>query len=90
MNHAPSSLLEPPTQTSLADHEHEQHPAEPVHISHFHTFSVQPVAVAAWHAFLWLVIGNAIGVMLALLLLVPSLNASAWRVDLWALDDGSR
>ncbi|MGC1424067.1 MAG: hypothetical protein WA354_16485 [Terracidiphilus sp.] len=87
MNHAPSSLLEPPTQTWLADHEHEQHPAEPIQLSHLHTRPVQPVAVAAWHAFLWLVIGNAIGVMLALLLLVPSLNAvlGEWTYGRWMM-----
>jgi cytochrome c oxidase cbb3-type subunit 1 len=49
--------------------------------------SVQPIATAAWHAFLWLVIGNAIGVMLALLLLAPSLNPSLgeWTYGRWMM-----
>jgi cytochrome c oxidase cbb3-type subunit I len=33
------------------------------------------MASAAWHALAWLVAGNAIGVMIAVLLLVPSLNS---------------
>lgn len=32
------------------------------------------IASAAWHALLWLVIGNSIGVMVAILLLLPGLN----------------
>jgi cytochrome c oxidase cbb3-type subunit 1 len=49
--------------------------------------SAQPIASAAWHAFLWLVIGNAIGVMLALLLLVPSLNnmLGEWTYGRWMM-----
>jgi cytochrome c oxidase cbb3-type subunit 1 len=56
-----------------------------------HTFthipSVEPIATAAWHAFFWLVIGNAIGVMLALLLLVPSFNLflGEWTYGRWMM-----
>jgi cytochrome c oxidase cbb3-type subunit 1 len=88
MNPAPSSLLELPIATLRADHDLASHPsAEPVHVSHLHIVSAQPIATAAWHAFLWLVIGNAIGVMLALLLLVPSLNAllGEWTYGRWMM-----
>jgi cytochrome c oxidase cbb3-type subunit 1 len=34
----------------------------------------QPVTVAVWHSLFWLVFANAIGVLLSILLLVPSLN----------------
>ena len=51
------------------------------------TPSLQPIASAAWHAFLWLVIGNAIGVMLAWLLLVPSFNhlLGEWTYGRWMM-----
>lgn len=74
MSPAPSSVLESPAPErsdrklapgSRSEHHHETPSQIP---------SAQPIATAAWHAFLWLVIGNAIGVMLALLLLLPSLN----------------
>lgn len=43
------------------------------------------IATAAWHALLWLVVGNAIGVMIALLLLVPALNQwlDEWTYGRW-------
>ncbi len=41
----------------------------------------QPVAGAVWHALAWLVFGNAIGVMIAILLLAPGLQHVARRVD---------
>ncbi len=89
MNPAPSSVLELPTPaTAHAGHDLASHPsAEPVHVSHLRIVSPQPIATAAWHAFLWLVIGNAIGVMLALLLLVPSLNAvlGEWTYGRWMM-----
>ena len=76
MNPAPSSVLEPPAQpVLLASAGDEQYSlGDPSHPSHSPILSAHPVATAAWHAFLWLAIGNAIGVMLAFLLLVPSLN----------------
>lgn len=42
---------------------------------------------AAWHALLWLVIGNAIGVMIATLLLLPGLNPwlSEWTYGRWIM-----
>ena len=87
MNPAPSSLLEPPTLTPLPS-EFALHPA-PEHHHHalLHVPGTHPVASAAWHAFLWLVVGNAIGVMLALLLLVPSLNAilCEWTYGRWMM-----
>ena len=89
MNPAPSSVLEAPVaatshaQSGLAQHSQ----VEPAHPSHLAIFSAHPIAIAAWHAFLWLVIGNAIGVMLALLLLVPSLNAvlGEWTYGRWMM-----
>lgn len=45
------------------------------------------VAEAAWHGLLWLVVGNSIGVMLAVLLLVPQLNAllGEWTYGRWIM-----
>jgi len=33
-----------------------------------------PVASAAWHALFWLVFANAVGLLIAILLLFPALN----------------
>ena len=88
MNPAPSSVLEAPTQTSPADHGLDQvSSAEPVDNLHLQIVSTRPIATAAWHAFFWLVIGNAIGVMLAMLLLAPSLNAvlGEWTYGRWMM-----
>jgi cytochrome c oxidase cbb3-type subunit 1 len=87
MNPAPSSVLDPPTsiapQTVSASHLGSEH----LHHSLLHDPGTHPVASAAWHAFLWLVVGNAIGVMLALLLLVPSLNSilGEWTYGRWMM-----
>ncbi len=45
------------------------------------------VAYAAWHGLFWLVLGNAIGVLLAILLLLPSLNAwlGEWTYGRWMM-----
>lgn len=45
------------------------------------------IAHAAWHSLLWLVIGNSIGVMLAVLLLTPSLNhwLGEWTYGRWMI-----
>ncbi len=43
------------------------------------------VATAAWHALLWLVIANAAGVLLAILLLAPGLNGLLGE---WTMADG--
>jgi cytochrome c oxidase cbb3-type subunit 1 len=45
------------------------------------------VAGAAWHALFWLVLGNAIGVMIAVLLLVPGLNRllGEWTYGRWIM-----
>jgi len=89
MNLAPSSVLDPPAgpvlNASLS--EHQPSVADPAHPSHLDIISAHPIAAAAWHAFLWLVIGNAIGVMLALLLLVPGLNAllGEWTYGRWMM-----
>ncbi len=40
-----------------------------------HTGSAPGVALATWHALAWLVVANAIGVLLALLLVVPRVNS---------------
>ncbi|UWZ85673.1 heme-copper oxidase family protein [Occallatibacter riparius] len=46
-----------------------------------------PVAGAVWHALAWLVFGNAIGVMIAILLLLPALNAwlGEWTYGRWMM-----
>ena len=46
-----------------------------------------PVANAAWHALLWLVIANSVGVLLAILLLAPSLNPllGEWTYGRWMM-----
>jgi len=43
------------------------------------------VALAAWHSLAWLVFANAVGVLLAILLLVPSLNRllGEWTYGRW-------
>lgn len=45
------------------------------------------VAGAVWHSLVWLVIGNAIGVMLAVLLLLPGLNPwlGEWTYGRWMM-----
>ncbi len=45
------------------------------------------LASAAWHSLLWLVIGNAIGCMVALLLLMPAWNAwlGEWTYGRWIM-----
>jgi cbb3-type cytochrome oxidase subunit 1 len=47
----------------------------------------RPVAGAVWHALAWLVFGNAIGVMIAILLLAPSLNVwlGEWTYGRWMM-----
>jgi cytochrome c oxidase cbb3-type subunit 1 len=47
----------------------------------------QAVACAVWHSLLWLVIANFIGVMIALLLLVPALNnlLGEWTYGRWIM-----
>jgi len=46
-----------------------------------------PVASAAWHGLFWLVIANAIGVLLSLLLLFPALNCllGEWTYGRWVM-----
>lgn len=45
------------------------------------------IAHAAWHSLLWLVIGNCIGVMIAVLLLLPQLNGwlGEWTYGRWIM-----
>ncbi len=47
----------------------------------------QPIACAAWHSLFWLVFANAIGVLLSVLLLVPSLNRllGEWTYGRWIM-----
>ncbi len=47
----------------------------------------QAVAVATWHGLFWLVFANAVGVMLAILLLVPALNKplGEWTYGRWMM-----
>jgi cytochrome c oxidase cbb3-type subunit 1 len=47
--------------------------------------SEKPLAYAAWHSLAWLVFANAVGVLIALLLLFPGLNAALgeWTYGRW-------
>jgi len=47
----------------------------------------QAIANAAWHSLFWLVVANAIGVMIAILLLVPRLNnlLGEWTYGRWIM-----
>ena len=47
----------------------------------------QAVAGAAWHSLLWLVVANAIGVLIAILLLFPALNRllGEWTYGRWMM-----
>lgn len=49
--------------------------------------AARAVAGAAWHSLLWLVIANAIGVLIALLLLFPALNHALgeWTYGRWIM-----
>jgi len=49
--------------------------------------SSQAVASAAWHSLLWLTLANAVGVMLAILLLLPALNklSGEWTYGRWIM-----
>jgi len=92
MNPEPSSVLDPPslhaTDAPLADDDVPLSPTiEPIHATHLEIISAAPIANAAWHAFFWLVIGNAIGVILAFLLLAPSFNAvlGEWTYGRWMM-----
>src|ERR1017187_6453861 len=51
------------------------------------TNSAQAVALAAWHSLFWLVVANAIGSMIALLLLFPALNRllGEWTYGRWIM-----
>jgi cytochrome c oxidase cbb3-type subunit 1 len=44
-----------------------------------------PVALAAWHSLTWLVVANGVGVLLATMLLVPTLNSvfGEWTYGRW-------
>lgn len=46
---------------------------------------LQPIAFAAWHSLAWLVFANAIGVLLAAMLLLPGLNRifDSWTYGRW-------
>ena len=84
MNPAPSSILERPVD---AAQETAGEAVEVVSAGEVQGAAMQPVGVAAWHALLWLVAGNAIGVILALLLLLPSLNVvlGEWSYGRWMM-----
>ena len=47
----------------------------------------RPIACAVWHSLFWLVFANAIGVLLSILLLVPSLNGwlGEWTYGRWIM-----
>ena len=88
MNPAPSSVADLPTQSQwCAEDLARLAPTEPGLFSQERIVSAHPIATAAWHGLLWLVIGNAIGVMLALLLLAPSLNSvlGEWTYGRWMM-----
>lgn len=47
----------------------------------------QAIAYAAWHSLLWLAVANAVGVLIAILLLVPALNTQLgeWTYGRWVM-----
>jgi cytochrome c oxidase cbb3-type subunit 1 len=47
----------------------------------------QAIASAAWHSLLWLVVANGIGVMIAILLLIPAVNPQLgeWTYGRWIM-----
>jgi cytochrome c oxidase cbb3-type subunit I len=49
--------------------------------------STDVIAQVAWHSLLWLVVANAIGLLLALLLLVPGINSvlGEWTYGRWVM-----
>ncbi|MFP5275947.1 MAG: hypothetical protein ACLGPM_02435 [Acidobacteriota bacterium] len=49
--------------------------------------SARPAAAAAWHALFWLVAANGVGILLAVLLLFPALNAGLgeWTYGRWMM-----
>lgn len=61
-------------------------PAEPTQIA-VPRPDVRAVAGAAWHSLFWLVFANSVGMMLALLLLVPALNKplGEWTYGRWMM-----
>ena len=65
---------------------------EPMNLSAFSEeaqsgIAPNPVAQAAWHGLMWLVVANTVGVMLAVLLLFPSLNGALgeWSYGRWMM-----
>lgn len=58
---------------------------EPVAFAEKATSGRRVMAATAWHSLLWLVIANAVGVLIALLLLVPGLNTALgeWTYGRW-------
>ena len=48
---------------------------------------VRPIATAAWHGLFWLVVANAVGVLIAILLLFPSLSLQLgeWTYGRWIM-----
>jgi cytochrome c oxidase cbb3-type subunit 1 len=57
----------------------------PVTASNTPTGGRRVMAVTAWHSLLWLVIANAVGVLIALLLLVPGVSSALgeWTYGRW-------
>ncbi|HEY2469391.1 MAG TPA: hypothetical protein VGI45_16340 [Terracidiphilus sp.] len=87
MSPVPSSVLEAPAHADREEYLAWDLRSEGENHTLAHIPSTRPIATAAWHAFLWLVVGNAIGVMLALLLLIPSLNIflGEWTYGRWMM-----
>jgi cytochrome c oxidase cbb3-type subunit 1 len=61
-------------------------PSKPSEVA-FPRTNPQAVAGAAWHSLFWLVLANAIGVMIAILLLFPGLNGALgeWTYGRWII-----
>lgn len=87
MSQSPSSVLEPLVQVPPSAERTVAPLPNQGRYSPIEVPRSEPIAVSAWHALLWLVIGNAIGVLLALLLLVPSLNIvlGEWTYGRWMM-----
>ncbi|WP_263351542.1 heme-copper oxidase family protein [Acidicapsa acidisoli] len=69
----------------LTSNEFLVHPSQSISPSASFDIQAKPIVQAVWHSLLWLAISNAIGVLIALLLIVPGLNRTLgeWSYGRW-------
>ncbi len=75
------SLLLPNLQAAEAHHQHELDAHAQANVR----TSREVIANAVWHSLLWLVIANAVGVLIAAMLLIPGINNlfAEWTYGAW-------